>query len=30
MKICLLESHNTIYTGRDRNDPKLRGRISFN
>ena len=25
MKICLLESHNTIYTGRDRNDPKLRG-----
>ena len=25
MKICLLESFNTIYTGRDRNDPKLRG-----
>ena len=25
MKICLLESLNTIYTGRDRNDPKLRG-----
>ena len=25
MKICLLENHNTIYTGKDRNDPKLRG-----
>ena len=25
MKICLLENFNTIYTGRDRNDPKLRG-----
>ncbi len=25
MKICLLENLNTIYTGRDRNDPKLRG-----
>jgi len=25
MKICLLENLNTIYTGRDRNDPRLRG-----
>lgn len=25
MKICLLENLSTIYTGRDRNDPKLRG-----